>query len=217
MKSQHRWLERGQGEPVVLLHGLMGQMHHWDDVLDELGGACRAMAPTLPIFDPGCVEPSIDVLARWVVDFLDALEIPRAVIGGNSLGGHVALATALAFPERVRAVILTGSSGLFERSFTRGVPHRPTADYLREKMEEVFFDRTLVTPEWVESVRCTLIEPPSVSRVARPWGRGCRGGRENWRRSARPARRSSPARTRSPGATAHGGAEGGAAGPGAPR
>src|SRR5207245_8616364 len=126
MKSQHRWLERGQGEPVVLLHGLMGQMHHWDDVLDELGGACRAMAPTLPIFDPGCLEPSIDLLARWVVDFLDALEIPRAVIGGNSLGGHVALATALAFPERVRAVILTGSSGLFERSFTRGVPHRPT-------------------------------------------------------------------------------------------
>jgi len=165
MKSQHRWLERGQGEPVVLLHGLMGQMHHWDDVLDELGGACRAMAPTLPIFDPGCLEPSIDVLARWVVDFLDALEIPRAVIGGNSLGGHVALATALAFPERVRAVILTGSSGLFERSFTRGVPHRPTADYLREKMEEVFFDRTLVTPEWVESVRCTLIERASVRRV----------------------------------------------------
>ena len=165
MKSQHRWLERGQGEPVVLLHGLMGQMHHWDDVLDELGGACRAMAPTLPIFDPGCLEPSIDLLARWVVDFLDALEIPRAVIGGNSLGGHVALATALAFPERVRAVILTGSSGLFERSFTRGVPHRPTADYLREKMEEVFFDRTLVTPEWVESVRCTLIERASVRRV----------------------------------------------------
>ena len=61
MKSQHRWLERGQGEPVVLLHGLMGQMHHWDDVLDELGGACRAMAPTLPIFDPGCLEPSIDL------------------------------------------------------------------------------------------------------------------------------------------------------------
>src|SRR5437870_12139329 len=142
MKSQHRWLERGQGEPVVLLHGLMGQMHHWDDVLDELGGACRAMAPTLPIFDPGCLEPSIDALARWVVDFLDALEIPRAVIGGNSLGGHVALATALAVPERGRAVILTGSSWLFERSVTRGVPPRPSRRYVRWKMEGAFSGRT---------------------------------------------------------------------------
>src|SRR5207249_11003580 len=104
MKSQHRWLERGQGEPVVLLHGLMGQIHHWDDVLDELGGACRAMAPTLPIFDPGCLEPSIDVLARSVVDFLAAPEIPPAVRGVSSLAAHVALATPLAFPGRVLAV-----------------------------------------------------------------------------------------------------------------
>jgi 2-hydroxy-6-oxonona-2,4-dienedioate hydrolase len=163
--SQYRWLERGEGEAVVLLHGLMGQMHHWDDVLDDLGGVCRAIAPTLPIFDADVAAPSIDALARWVVDFLDAVEAPRAVIGGNSLGGHVALAAALAFPERIRGVILTGSSGLFERSFTRGVPHRPTADYVREKMEEVFFDRTFVTPEWVESVRRTVTERASVLRV----------------------------------------------------
>ena len=162
---QYRWLERGEGGAVVLLHGLMGQMHHWDEVLDDLGGACRALAPMLPIFDPVVARPSIDALAGWVVDFLDALEIPRAIIGGNSLGGHVALAAALAYPERVRGLILTGSSGLFERSFTRGVPHRPTADYVREKMEEVFFDRTLVTPEWVESVRRTVTERPSALRV----------------------------------------------------
>ncbi len=162
---KYRWLERGEGEAVVLLHGLMGQMHHWDEVLDQLAPTCRALAPTLPIFDPEVARPSIDALARWVVDFLDALEIPRAVIGGNSLGGHAALAIALAYPERVRGLILTGSSGLFERGFTRGVPHRPTPDYVREKMEEVFFDRTLVTPEWVESVRQTVTERASALRV----------------------------------------------------
>jgi len=71
---EFRWLERGEGEPVVLLHGLMG--------------------------------------------------IPRAVVGGNSLGGHVALELALSCPDRVSGLILTGSSGLFERGFSRGVPRR---------------------------------------------------------------------------------------------
>lgn len=163
--SRFRWLERGEGEPVVLLHGLMGQMHHWDDVLDEVAETCRALAPALPIFEPEVARPSIDALAGWVVDFLDALGIARAVVGGNSLGGHVALATALACPERVRGLILTGSSGLFERGFTRGVPHRPTSDYVRERMEEVFFDSTLVTPEWVEGVRRTVSERASALRV----------------------------------------------------
>src|SRR3989442_2173931 len=162
---RYRWLERGEGEPVVLLHGLMGQMHHWDEVLDRLAPTCRALAPTLAIFDVDVARPSIDGLVRWVVEFLDALEIPRAVIGGNSLGGHVALALALAYPERVRGLILTGSSGLFERSFTRGVPHRPTSDYVREKMEEVFFDRTLVTPAWVWSIRQTVTQRGPTLRV----------------------------------------------------
>jgi len=49
---EFRWLERGEGEPVVLLHGLMGEMDHWQPALESLGETCRAMAPLLPIFDP---------------------------------------------------------------------------------------------------------------------------------------------------------------------
>jgi pimeloyl-ACP methyl ester carboxylesterase len=162
-----RWLERGEGEPVLLLHGLMGRMDDWDDVLDLLAPVCRPMAPLLPIFAPGLPEISIAALAGHVVRLLDALEIPRAVVGGNSLGGHVALSLALAQPERVSGVILTGSSGLFERGFTRGVPHRPSSEYVRERMEEVFFDSTLVTPDWVESVRRTVTEPATALRVVR--------------------------------------------------
>jgi 2-hydroxy-6-oxonona-2,4-dienedioate hydrolase len=162
-----RWLERGEGEPVVLLHGLMGHMHYWDTTLDILGGGCRAIAPTLPVFDEDLPEVSIAELARWVVQFLDALNVGRVVLGGNSLGGHVAVATALSFPTRVAGLVLTGSSGLFERSFTRGVPLRPSSEYVWQKMEEVFYDRRLVTPEWVESVRRTLTTRPTALRVLR--------------------------------------------------
>src|SRR5215471_10932029 len=154
---EFRWLERGEGEPVVLLHGLMGRMDHWEETLEILGDGCRAIALSLPIVEIG----------RHVVRFLDAIDIPRAVIGGNSLGGHVALELALSHPDRVSGLVLTGSSGLFERGFTRGVPHRPTEAYVREKMEEVVFDPQLVTPEWVESVRRVVTSTSSVLRVLR--------------------------------------------------
>ena len=148
-----RWLERGAGEPVVLLHGLMGRMDHWEALLEHLGDQCRPMALSLPIFDARLGEVSIPALADHVRRFLDALDIPRAVVGGNSLGGHVAIELALSCPDRVSGLILAGSSGLFERGFTRGVPRRPTAEYVRAKLEEVVHDRALVTPGWVESVR----------------------------------------------------------------
>jgi pimeloyl-ACP methyl ester carboxylesterase len=164
---EFRWLERGEGEPVILLHGLMGRMDHWETSLEELGDVCRPIALSLPIFDAALAEVSIEELGRHVVRFLDALEIPRAVIGGNSLGGHVAIDVALARPERVSGLILTGSSGLFERSFTRGVPHRPTAEYVRAKMQEVFYDPALVTPAWVESVREVVTTHRSAIRVVR--------------------------------------------------
>ena len=162
---EFRWLERGQGEALVLLHGLLGEMDHWEPALESLGETCRAMAPLLPIFDPLLVQPTIPALAEHVVRGLDGLGIERAVVGGNSLGGHVALTVALRWPARVSGLILAGSSGLFERGFTRNVPHVPTTEYVRSKMEEVFYDPALVTPSWVESVRRIVTTRASALRV----------------------------------------------------
>jgi pimeloyl-ACP methyl ester carboxylesterase len=166
-EAEFRWLERGVGEPVILLHGLMGQMQHWDTVLESLGDGCRPIAPTLPIFHRALREVSIDALARHVVDFMDALDVPHAVVGGNSLGGHVALRLALEHRERVSGLVLTGSSGLFERGFTSGVPHRPDRTWVRRKMEEVFFDPALVTDGWVEEAHRVVTTPSSALRVLR--------------------------------------------------
>ena len=162
-----RWLERGAGEPVILLHGLMGQMQHWDAVLERLGSDCRAIALELPLFHRALREPSLEALARHVVGFMDAVDIPRAVVGGNSLGGHVALRLALGQRERVGGLVLAGSSGLFERSFSSGVPHRPDRRWVRAKMEDVFFDRGLVTDGWVEEAHRVVTTAASALRVLR--------------------------------------------------
>ncbi len=161
----YRWLERGNGVPVVFLHGLMGQTAHWEAAVRALGATCRAMALDLPIFHPALPEATIGELTRYTRLFLDAMGIPCAVVGGNSLGGHIALELALTHPERVSGLVLTGSSGLFERGFTRGVPHRPSADYVREKMQEIFYDPALVTPQWVEEIRVLVTTPASALRV----------------------------------------------------
>ena len=165
--SRFRWLERGGGEPVLLLHGLMGEMDHWESALESLGAFCRPIAPELPIFDAGLVDVSVSGLAEHVRRFMETLELPPAIVGGNSLGGHVALELALAHPGWVTGLILTGSSGLLERTFTRKVPHRPTAAYVRERMEEIFYDPTHVTPEWVESVRRIVTTRRLAFRVLR--------------------------------------------------
>lgn len=160
---EFRWLERGQGQVVVLLHGLMGQAHHWDDALDVLGRGFRVIAPMLPIFDPGLPKTSIGELACYVGRLLDRLGIEEAVVGGHSLGGHVAIELALTRPQRVPGLILTGSASLFERDFSSGAPY----EYVRQKMSEIFYDAGLVTPEWVESVRRTFSEPATALRVLR--------------------------------------------------
>jgi pimeloyl-ACP methyl ester carboxylesterase len=107
--------ERQRIGPLPAAHGVTspGWEHDWDPVLDILAEGSRAIAPELPIFDPALARVSVEAVADWVLRFLDALGLDQVVLGGNSLGGHVALAAALAAPERVSALILTGSSGLW--------------------------------------------------------------------------------------------------------
>jgi 2-hydroxy-6-oxonona-2,4-dienedioate hydrolase len=165
--AEFRWIENGAGEPLLFLHGLLGGMYHWEVSLETLAEVGRPMALALPIFDPKLTETSLGELGRHVARFMDALDLHRVVLGGNSLGGHVALHVALSYPERVAGLILTGSSGLFERSVTGRASHRPSTEYVRARMEEVFYDASLVTPAWVESVRRLVTERFTARRVLR--------------------------------------------------
>ena len=165
--AEFRWIESGEGEAVLFLHGLLGDMYHWEASLEALARTCRSIALSLPVFDPGLAEATIGELGRHIVRFLDALDLGRVVLAGNSLGGHVALHLALACPDRVAGLILTGSSGLFERTVTGRAPHRPSEDYVRARMEEVVYDPALVTPPWVEAVRRRVTERATALRVLR--------------------------------------------------
>jgi pimeloyl-ACP methyl ester carboxylesterase len=98
------------GAPLVLVHGSGGSGAQWPQALRRLPGR-RVLALDLPGHgaSPPPPERSVADLARRVLSLLDALSVPRAVVAGHSLGGAVALETALAAPERVAGLVLVGT------------------------------------------------------------------------------------------------------------
>ncbi len=146
----------GRGEPVVLVHGLFGQPANWARVMDALADRFWLHAPQLPIaYRPGRRARDFDAFQRLtdsVVAYMDECGIEQATVGGNSLGGQVAIDLCLRYPDRARRLVLTGSAGLFERDMgTNGMPHVDRA-WIRAKAAEVFHDPDHVTDEMVDQL-----------------------------------------------------------------
>jgi len=110
--------------PIVLLHGTGASLHTWEAWVKALKNQRRVVSFDMPGF--GLTGPfsgqyvttsapddySGDAYARFVLDMLDTLKLPRVVLAGNSLGGEVAWRTATLAPERVAALVLVDSAGL---------------------------------------------------------------------------------------------------------
>lgn len=113
-----RYLQAGtDGLPLVLLHGTGESALDWAWVLPKLGENYRVYAPDFP-GSGDSAKPirnySLDFFTQFTLDFLDAIAVERAVIGGNSLGGLIALRVALSRPEQITGLVLVDSTGLGE-------------------------------------------------------------------------------------------------------
>jgi 2-hydroxy-6-oxonona-2,4-dienedioate hydrolase len=166
-EGPHPYLEVGRGRPVVLLHGIFGSIHNWEGFLRHAPEGFRFIVPAIPIFTLPLEQCTIPGLSGYVADLLLRLGLKQVVLGGNSLGGHLALDVALARPEMVDALILTGSSGLFERGFDSGVPIRPGDDWVRAKAMEVFYGPDAVTDDIVDGVRAVVEDRAQLLRAIR--------------------------------------------------
>ena len=119
-------LEAGQGDPVLLLHGLGATNASMLPTLFDLGGDRRVVAPDLPGFgDSSKPIRSYDAafFARWTLALMTELGIERADLIGNSMGGRVAIEVGLMAPERVRRLVLLAPAPAFirRRQFVRVV------------------------------------------------------------------------------------------------
>ena len=151
-QNKFRFIEEGEGEPLVLLHGLFGALSNFKDLIEYFKQQYKVIVPMLPLFDLDLLHTTVGGLAKYVHKFLEARDYKNIHLLGNSLGGHVALVYLLKHPERTKSLILTGSSGLFENGMGDTYPKRGDYEYIRKKTEFTFYDPKMATKELVDEV-----------------------------------------------------------------
>jgi 3-oxoadipate enol-lactonase len=106
---QMAFTDTGVGRPIVLIHGYPFNRTLWNEQVAALSTAYRVIVPDLRGFGESNSSPgpaTMNRMAQDVAQLMDHLEISRAVVGGLSMGGYVALAFYKQFPSRVRALVL---------------------------------------------------------------------------------------------------------------
>ena len=122
---RHRYIEvagigthyvvAGQGPPVVLVHGLGSSAATWQRTIEPLAERHTVYALDMPGHgdsEKPEVQYSLEAGIAYLADFLDALDVPRAALVGNSMGGLLSLGMALERPERVTRLALVDAAGL---------------------------------------------------------------------------------------------------------
>jgi pimeloyl-ACP methyl ester carboxylesterase len=160
-----RYIEAGKGETLVLLHGLMGELSNWEPVIDHFKDQYHILVPILPIYELPILTLGVKSLSKFVHRFIKFKKLNQVVLVGNSLGGHIGLVFTIAHQEHVKALVLTGSSGLYENAFGGSFPRRESYDYVREKVAFTFYDPATATKELVDEVFKTINERSRVIRI----------------------------------------------------
>lgn len=152
--------DQGEGFPVLLIHGSgpgVTAWANWRLVMPELASQRRVVAPDMLGFGyserPQNRHYNRD---RWVdhaLGVMDELGLEQVDMVGNSFGGGIALALAIRHPERVRRLVLMGSTGV-SFPITRGLDevwgYEPSLEAMRQLLDTFAFDRSLVNDELAE-------------------------------------------------------------------
>jgi 2-hydroxy-6-oxonona-2,4-dienedioate hydrolase len=163
--DKYRFIEEGEGEPLVLLHGLFGALSNFQALIEYFRPHYKVVVPILPLFDLDILHTSVGGLQKFVYKFIETRNYQGIHLLGNSLGGHVALVHALKHPERIKSLILTGSSGLFENGMGDTYPKRGDYEYIKKKTQLTFYDPLTATKELVDEVYETVNSRLKVIKI----------------------------------------------------
>lgn len=160
-----KFVDEGKGEVLLLLHGLFGALSNWEGVVNRFSPKFRVVIPMLPIYEMPIREAGLDGLRKFTEDFVAFKKLDNMIIMGNSLGGHVALIYTLSNQEKVKKLILTGSSGLFEDSMGGSYPKRGNYEYIRERVSYTFYDPKVAAKELIDEVFEITNSIPKCMRI----------------------------------------------------
>ncbi len=146
------YIEEGSGETLMLLHGLFGALSNFQDLIEHFRKNYKVVVPMLPLLEMDLLHTSVGGLEKFVNKFIEHRNYDGIHLLGNSLGGHVGLVHILKHPEKIKSLILTGSSGLFENGMGDTYPKRGDREYIRNKTAFTFYDPAMATEELVDEV-----------------------------------------------------------------
>jgi len=164
-EGEFKWLEKGKGHPIILLHGLMGDVENFGDMVTHISKEYKIYGLDLKLFEGSILKVSVKKLSDYLYNFMNHLNLKSAVLLGNSMGGHIGLIFAKEHAEMVDGLILTGSSGLYENSMGDSFPRRGDYEYIKHKTEEVFYDPKIATKELVDRVFAIANKRTSILRL----------------------------------------------------
>ncbi|MDC1343078.1 alpha/beta hydrolase [Flavobacteriaceae bacterium] len=172
-EGEFTYAEAGEGRPLIVLHGLMGALSNFDKTFQHFSTrGYRVLIPELPLYTLPLLKTNVKNLAKFIHDFIEFKGLKNATLLGNSLGGHIALYYTKHYPQDVHSLVLTGSSGLYEKAMGDSYPKRGNYEYIEQKTRDVFYDPAIATKELVDQVygivnnRITVLKTLTIAKSA---------------------------------------------------
>ncbi len=156
-EKDYSYIEVGEGTPIIVLHGLMGGLSNFEAVKNFFSSnGYKVIIPELPIYDISLIKTNVKTFAKYLHDFIEFKGLDDVILLGNSLGGHIGLYHTKLYPEKVKGLVITGSSGLYESAMGGGYTKRSDYEVMKKKAQEVFYDPEVATKEIVDEVYATV-------------------------------------------------------------
>lgn len=156
-EKNYRYIEVGEGTPIIVLHGLMGGLSNFESVTKYFSTkGYKIVIPELPIYTMSLLKTNVKSFAKYLHDFIEFKGFDEVILLGNSLGGHIGLYHSKLYPKKVKALIITGSSGLYESAMGGGYTKRSDYEVIKKKAQDVFYDPEIATKEIVDEVYETV-------------------------------------------------------------
>jgi len=156
MINNKNYIEKGKGNPIILLHGLFGALSNWKTVVNEFSKNHRVIIPKIPLTEIDVKEANLKSLTNFVKKFINKMKLKNFILIGNSLGGHIGLIYTILYPKKVKKLILTGSSGLYENSFGGSFPKRGDYNYINDRVNHTFYNPNILSKKYIDDIFDTL-------------------------------------------------------------
>ena len=156
MSTPKPHIDKGKAEVIILLHGLFGALSNWKSVVDFFSKKYRVIIPKIPLTDVDVEDANLESLTKLVSKFITSNRLKNFTLIGNSLGGHIGLMYTIQNPNKVKQLVLTGSSGLYENSFGGSFPKRGDYGYINDRVNHTFYNPNILTKKYVDNIFDTL-------------------------------------------------------------